>query len=308
VIILNSIKGLVFHIIHGSFVDGYGLRTTVFLKGCPLRCVWCCNPEGQHDHPELKVNQSQCDLCGRCVKVCPFNAIKLKKGDDNVEVDRNACTNCGKCVEVCYTGALDIFGRYMTVEEVFDIVRRDRDFYEESGGGVTIGGGEPTFQPYFTYMLIEKCKQDRIHTALDTNGYTQTDMAFKVLKEADLLLYDIKGMNPQEHIRNTGVSNEVILANLKRLDIMHKPVIIRMPIVPGYNDSEENIKSAAEFLSKLKCVERVDLLPYHEYGKIKYKQLGREYKLNDVQPPTVDKMKEIKSILERHGLKVQIGG
>jgi pyruvate formate lyase activating enzyme len=200
-----------------------------------------------------------------------------------------------------------MFGRYMTVEEVFDAVRRDKDFYEESGGGVTIGGGEPTFQPVFTYALIKMCKQDHIHTALDTNGYTLTDEAFKVLQEADLRLYDIKGMNPQEHKRNTGASNEVILANLQKLDDMRKPVIIRMPIVPGYNDSEENIKTAAEFLSKLKCVERVDLLPYHEYGKIKYKQLDREYKLN-VQPPSENKMKEIKSVLERYGLKVQIGG
>jgi pyruvate formate lyase activating enzyme len=200
-----------------------------------------------------------------------------------------------------------MFGRYMTVEEVFDTVRRDKDFYEESGGGVTIGGGEPTFQQAFTYALIKMCKQDHIHTALDTNGYTLTDEAFKVLQEADLRLYDIKGMNPQEHKRNTGASNEVILANLQKLDDMRKPVIIRMPIVPGYNDSEENIKLAAEFLSKLKCVERVDLLPYHEYGKIKYKQLGREYQLN-LQPPSEDEMKEIKNILERYGLNVQIGG
>jgi pyruvate formate lyase activating enzyme len=304
---MDNIKGLVFHIIHGSFVDGYGVRTTVFLKGCPLRCVWCCNPESQHNYPELKVNQSLCNLCERCVEVCPVNAIKLKIGEGNVEVDRKACTNCGKCVEVCCIKALDIFGRYMTVEEVFDIVRRDKDFYEESGGGVTVGGGEPTFQPHFTYALLKKCKQDHIHTALDTNGYTQTDEAFKVLQEADLRLYDIKGMNPQEHLRNTGASNEVVLANLQKLDGLRRPVIIRMPIVPGCNDSDVNIKFAAEFLSKLKCVERVDLLPYHEYGKVKYKQLGREYRLN-AQPPSEDKIKEIKSLLERHGLNVQIGG
>jgi len=304
---MNSIIGVVFHIIHGSFVDGPGVRTTVFLKGCPLRCVWCCNPEGQNIHPELKVTSTLCNLCGRCVKVCPVNAIKLNVNDEKVAVDRELCTNCLKCVEVCYIKALDVFGRYMSVDEVFNIVRRDKDFYEESGGGVTIGGGEPTFQPQFTYALLKKCKEDGIHTALDTNGYAPTEETFKVLQEADLRLYDIKGMNPQEHLKNTGVSNEVILANLKRLDSVRKPVIVRMPIVPGYNDSEENIKSAAEFLSKLRIVERVDLLPYHEYGKIKYKQLGREYKVN-TSPPTENKLKEIKSTLESYGLKVQIGG
>ena len=306
---MDSERGLIFHIIHGSFVDGYGIRTTVFLKGCPLRCVWCCNPEGQESHPEIKLTPSKCDACGRCVKVCPTNAIQLdlKREDDKVEIDRELCTNCGKCIEVCYTGALDYFGRYITVDELFDIVKKDEQFYRASGGGVTIGGGEPTFQPVFTYEFLRKCKENYIHTAVDTCGYTLTNEGFKVLEEADLLLLDLKGMDLKEHLKNTSVSNEPILRNLKKLDAMGKAIIIRIPLVPGFTDKPQNIKSTAEFLSKLKSVERVDLLAYHEYGAVKYGQLGRIFKLH-IQPLDEEHLNDIKETLERYGLKVQLGG
>ncbi len=295
--------------IRGSFVDGYGVRTTVFLKGCPLRCVWCCNPEGQEGHSEIKLTPLRCDGCGRCVEICPTNAIQLdlKLGDDKLEIDRELCTNCGKCIEVCYTGALDCFGRYITVNELFDIVKKDEQFYRASGGGVTIGGGEPTLQPAFISALLRKCKESYIHTAVDTCGYTLTSEGLKVLEEADLLLYDLKGMDPKEHLKNTGVSNEPILKNLKRFVAMPKPIIIRVPIVPGYTDSEENIKSTAEFLSTLKSVERVDLLAYHKYGTVKYGQLGKVYKLH-IQPATQEHLNDIKDTFERHGLNVQLGG
>lgn len=306
---MDNKSGLIFHIIRGSFVDGYGVRTTVFLKGCPLSCIWCCNPEGQHGHPEIKFTPSECDGCGRCVPVCPTNAIQLepKSGGDRIKIDRELCTNCGKCIEVCYTGALDCFGKYYTVDELFDIVKKDEQFYRTSGGGVTIGGGEPTFQPLFTYALLRKCKENYIHTAVDTCGYTLTSEGLKVLEEADLLLYDIKGIDPKEHFKNTSVSNELILSTLKRLDAMGKTIIIRVPIVPGYTDSAQNIESTAKFLSRLKSVERVDLLAYHEYGGVKYGQLGREYKLH-IQLPTEEQLNAIKATFERYGLNVQLGG
>lgn len=305
---MDSRQGLIFHIIHGSFVDGYGVRTTVFLKGCPLRCLWCCNPEGQAGHPELKATPSRCDGCGRCIPICPTNAIHLdlKAGGDRLKIDRGLCNNCGKCLEVCYTGALDYFGRYITVDELFDIVKKDEPFYRASGGGVTIGGGEPTFQPLFTQALLRKCRDNYIHTAIDTCGYTLTGKGLTVLEEADLLLYDLKGMEPGEHLRNTAVSNEPILENLKRLDAMGKPIIIRIPIIPGYNTSAQN-SNAAEFLSGLKSVARVDLLAYHKYGEVKYGQLGRSYKLN-IQPPSQEQMDDIKHTFEQYGLKVQLGG
>ena len=306
---MDNERGLIFHIIHGSFVDGYGVRTTVFLKGCPLRCIWCCNPEGQQGNPEIKFTSSLCDGCGRCVPICPANAIRLavEAGDGKVEIDRELCTNCEKCIEVCYTGALGYFGRYITVDELFDIVKKDEQFYRASGGGVTIGGGEPTFQPLFTYALLRKCKENYVHTAVDTCGYTLTSEGFRVLQEADLLLFDLKGMEPKEHLKNTGVSNEPILRNLKRLDAMGKSIIIRVPIIPGYTDSAENIKATAEFLSKLKSVERVDLLAYHEYGAVKYEQLGRVYK-SHIQPPGEEHINDIKDVFERYGFNVQLGG
>ncbi len=306
---MDNKKGLIFHIIHGSFVDGYGVRTTVFLKGCPLRCIWCCNPEGQVGHPEIKFTASQCNGCGRCVEVCPVNAIQLdpKLGDDKLKIDRELCTNCGECIEVCYTGALDYFGKYMTVDELFDIVKKDEKYYHASGGGVSIGGGEPNFQPLFTHALLRKCKENYIHTAVDTCGYTLNNEGRKVLEEADLLLFDLKGMDPKQHLINTGVSNEPILENLKRLAAMEKPIIVRLPLIPGYNDSEQNIKATAEFLSRLKSVERVDLLAYHKYGTVKYGQLGREYKLN-IQPLSEEHLNDIKDTLERYDLNVQVGG
>ena len=306
---MENSRGLIFHVIHGSFVDGHGIRTTVFLKGCPLKCVWCCNPEGQAFDSELKLSASKCDGCGRCVPVCPTGAIQLttEQGDIKLHVDRELCTNCGKCIEVCYTGALDCFGKYYTVDELFDVVKKDEQFYRSSGGGVTIGGGEATWQPEFTLQFIRKCKENYIHTALDTCGYITSADGIKALEEADLLLFDIKGMDPAEHLKHTGVSNEVILENLKRASAMGKPIIIRAPIIPGYTDSDQNLRATAEFLATLKSVIRVDLMPVHEYGKTKYEQLGKEYQLN-VQPIPQERQDEIKALFERYGLITQIGG
>jgi len=306
---LNDERGIVFHMIHGSFVDGHGVRTTVFLKGCPLRCVWCCNPEGQARYVEIKLTSVKCNGCGKCMRICSTKAILINGQEESgrVVIDRSLCTNCGECIEVCFTGALEYFGKWMSAEEVFNKVKRDEMFYKLSGGGVTIGGGEPTSQPFFTYALLTKCQECGIHTAVDTCGYITNHEGYKVLEEADLLLYDLKGMDSAEHLRNTGVSNGGILNNLKRLTAMNRPVIIRVPIVPGYNDSALGIKSMAEFLSKLKSVERIDLLPYHKYGTVKYGQLGRGYKLN-IQPPSRDYISSIKSVFECYGLKTQIGG
>lgn len=305
----SSNEGLIFHIIHGSFVDGYGIRTTVFLKGCPLGCVWCCNPEGQTGLPEIKFTSSKCDGCGRCVSVCAAGAIRtgLGHGDKKIQIDRQSCTNCGDCIEVCYIGALEYFGKRMTVDEVFDIVKKDEQFYRASGGGVTIGGGEPTFQPLFTRALLKKCRDNCIHTAVDTCGYTATSYGLKVLEEADLLLFDLKSMDPKQHMENTGVSNKLILDNLRHLDSIGKSIIIRLPIIPGHNDTAENIKSVAEFLAGLKSVERVDLMAYHEYGTVKYQQLGRKYKLH-ISSLSQERLDDIKNILEQHGLRVQLGG
>lgn len=306
---MNDIIGLVFHIIRGSFVDGYGVRTTVFLKGCPLRCLWCCNPEGQRMHPEIKLTIEKCDGCGRCIPVCPTRAIRLEDqlGKAKVEINRDLCNNCLLCIDTCYTGALEYYGQWITVDNLFDIIKRDEQYYSASGGGVTIGGGEPTAQPLFSLALLRKCQENYIHTAVDTCGYTLDNDGFSVLEEADLLLFDLKGMDAQKHRKNTSVSNEIILSNLQKLDAMGKSIIIRVPLVPGYTDSPENVKSTAEFLAQLKSVERVDLMAYHKYGSVKYRQLGREYQLQ-IQSLCDEELNNIRAAFESYGLKVQMGG
>jgi len=305
----SQVEGLVFQIIHGSFVDGPGIRTTVFLKGCPLSCLWCCNPEGQKAHAELKVTAALCNQCGNCIPVCPEGAMRLgeKPGEDPIVVDRTRCTNCLGCVDVCYTGALESFGVYYTVDELFELVRKDERYYSDSGGGVTIGGGEPTLQAPFVRAFLKKCREHYIHTALDTCGYTTSEEGVLALQEADLLLFDIKGLDPEQHFVDTAVYNDVILDNLKRASHRGKPVIIRFPIIPGHTDSDETVEAVGRLLSGLRSMQRVDLMAYHQYGTVKYGQLGKEYRLQ-VETPTDERMAEIKGRLEGFGLRVQLGG
>jgi len=309
---MGSMTGIIFNIVRGSFVDGYGLRTTIFLKGCPLRCLWCCNPEGQKIEPELKFVAANCTMCGKCINVCPTGAIasNVALPTHKLAIDRDKCSMCGECVNVCFTGALEIIGKHMTVDEVMEIIKKDEMYYQQSGGGVTIGGGEPTVQPEFTLALIRECKKNYIHTAVDTCGYTVTDKGLAVLEEADLILLDIKGMNPQEHTKNTGVSNEIILNNLRRLDSLNKSIIIRIPLIPGHNDSEGNIEKTAAFLSNIKHIERVDIIPYHKYGKIKYAEIGMAYPLEHLENDFISQetLDNVILIFTHHGLHVQIGG
>ncbi len=306
---ISKVKGIVFNIVHGSFVDGYGIRTTVFLKGCPLRCKWCCNPEGQKSEPELKYTQSLCNGCMKCIGVCPTGAIEkvMTESGEKISINRALCINCLKCIDSCYLGALDQFGKYYTVDELFDVVRRDMSYYKSSGGGVTIGGGEASMQTEFALAFVKKCKENFIHTAVDTCGYTVSEQAFNVLAQADLLLYDIKGMDPEDHVRGTGKSNELIIANLKRLDALNIPIIIRLPLIPGFTDSDDTIKKTAQLLSTLKNLDRVDLMNYHEFGKVKNEQIGLGYELN-IKPLTEERLSEIIGILGEHSIKTQIGG
>lgn len=306
---MTKTTGCVFHIINGSFVDGFGIRTTVFLKGCPLRCVWCCNPEGQAFNPELKVTADACNACGNCVPACPARAILLRAHEGNIElkIERELCTNCGKCTAVCHSGALSLFGKYYDVDELFEILKKDELYFRSSDGGVTIGGGEPTWQAEFTLSLIKKCRENYFHVALDTCGYVNSALGLQALAEADLLLFDLKGIDEQEHEKHTGVSNIIILENLQRLNALGKEMIIRVPVIPGYTDSPENLEQTASFLSMLESVQRVDILPYHPYGKVKYAQLGKEYKLNSQAVPPA-RQEEIRALFERYGLIAQLGG
>ncbi len=302
--------GLVFQMVRGSFVDGYGIRTTLFLKGCPLRCLWCCNPEGQYACPEIGFTSSKCTGCGNCLPVCPVHAISLDASAENgpVAIDRGLCTNCGECVGKCFAGALEVFGKYYSVDELFQVVIKDSQFYRSSGGGVTIGGGEPTFQSSFTAAFLRKCNDNHVHTAIDTCGYTSSEEGLGILKQADLLLYDLKNMDREEHLNITGVSNEVILSNLQELDSLGKEIIIRMPLIPEHTDSERNVVRTADFLAGLKSIIRIDIIPFHKYGVIKYRKIGKPYGLDLLQPLSEERGNEVKQIFQRHGLNAQVGG
>lgn len=308
---MQDLTGIIFNIVHGSFVDGYGVRTTVFLKGCPLRCLWCCNPEGQKFDPELRFISADCNHCGKCVDTCPAGAISFDDAPEpQLIIDRDRCTVCGKCTDLCPMGALGIVGKRMTVSEVIDDVTKDCAFYRNSGGGVTIGGGEATAQPDFTLALVRELKSNYIHTAIDTCGFTTSDAGLAALKEADLLLYDLKCIDPAVHKNNTGVSNEIILKNLLMLDELRKAIIIRFPFIPGYNDSDENVAATVAFLEKLRSVQRVDIIGYHDYSRQRYSELGMEYPLAHVRMNQLpqERLEEVKTIFERHGLCAQLGG
>lgn len=295
--------GLVFDVKHYAIHDGPGIRTTVFLKGCPLDCPWCHNPESKGMEGELMWLPERCIGCNACVEACPSGAISLS---DALVVDQGKCTSCWECAEACYADALRVVGMEMTVEEVMDEVIRDRVFHDESGGGVTFSGGEPLSQPGFLMGLLERCKTENIHTAVDTSGHADGGVVEKIKRLVDLWLYDLKHMDPDEHKRVIGVSNEVILENLERLKGLN--VWIRMPLIPGFNDGAENIRATAEYM-KLNGFNVINILPYHTAGSEKTPRLlsgGGTTKL--YEPPTDEKLNEISRIFEEHGLNIKMGG
>ncbi len=297
-------KGLVFSIQRYSTEDGPGIRTTVFMKGCPLRCLWCHNPEGQEFFPQIAFNDSRCIGCKGCVDACPQGAIKFT--EDGSRTDGGKCQNCGKCAEVCPTGARELVGKYMTAEEVFSEVERDTLFYRSSGGGVTVGGGEPTMQPRFLVEFLRKCHEQGIHTALDTSGYAEWKEMEEILKHVDLVLYDIKQIDLVKHAEYTGVSNELILENARRISSKGIPMIIRVPVIPGYTDGEDSVRSILEFACILKSVAKVELLPFHRLGEPKYRKLGRSYAFERAQPPTDVCMQKLKQLVESFGLQAKV--
>jgi pyruvate formate lyase activating enzyme len=300
-------KGVVFNIQHYSIHDGPGIRTTVFLKGCPLRCLWCQNPESQASRPEIFFDSEKCSGCGTCVQVCPEGAIELCEGRSRT--NRDICQGNGKCAEVCPNEARNLMGRYVTAGEVFERVAADDIFYQRSGGGVTLSGGEPLAQPQFAISLLKLCKDAAIHTVLDTCGYASWATVKRVLEYVDLVLYDLKHMDSVEHEKHTGVPNELILDNAKRIHHgLSIPMLARIPLVPGYNDTAENITATAQFIvTELDSV-KVHLLPYHRMGEIKHERMEEPGKSISVQPPSDKRMEEIKGIFESFGLTVDLGG
>lgn len=287
--------------------DGPGIRTLVYMKGCPLRCLWCSSPQSHKMAPEILHTELRCQKSGRCVEACPVKVISFSE-EEGPKIDRELCTSCGQCVEACPNQALELVGNYMTVDELFQEVNKDSPFYRRSKGGVTMGGGEPTMQHEFLTEFLKKCKQQYIHTAIETCGYVKWEHLEKLLEYLDLVYFDIKHMDALVHKELTGVSNELILENARRASAM-RPMIIRIPIVPGYNDSDDNILATARFTAELgENLKRIELLPYHKFGTQTYTRIGREYKLKDVEPPSDDHMKRLKEIVESCGVGAQIGG
>lgn len=298
-------KGLVFNIQRYSIHDGPGIRTVVFVKGCPLHCVWCDNPEGQKSRPELVLFTDRCFACSSCVEACPRSALLDVKG--TIEILRNRCDLCGDCVRVCSSGALQQIGRTMTVREVIQEVEKDQTFYEVSGGGVTVSGGEPTTHQRFVEALLSVAQERGISTALETCGQTNWSVLKRLLKYTDLVLYDIKAMDKSLHKRLVGTSNAKILSNAARAAEC-RPMIVRVPVVPGINDNEENIRAVATFARRLRGVKEVHLLPYHRLGESKYPRLNMNYKIQGLASPSDALMQDLKDIMVGYGFMVRIGG
>jgi pyruvate formate lyase activating enzyme len=268
-------KGTIFDIKRYAIHDGPGIRTTIFLKGCSLRCQWCQNPEGQETDPEIILRSSRCAKeCHECVSVCPLDAIS--KDGNSIEIDKTKCDLCAKCEDVCVYEALEVVGRELTTQQVMDEIEKDKVFFDESGGGITFSGGEPLVQLDFLEGLIREIKKKNIHVALDTSGYISFEDLDKISDKVDLFLYDLKMMDEEKHEQYTGVSNKLILENLKKLVERGKSVAVRIPLISGINDDDQSIQRFVEYLQSIKNIKQINLLSYHKGGSEKHKRLRRE--------------------------------
>lgn len=286
-------RGLVLNIERFVLHDGPGIRTLVLLKGCPLRCQWCCNPEAISPQMQIMIFPARCIGCGCCMAICPLNAVTLG-ADRGVSIDRSLCDGCGRCASVCCSGALQSVGSLMSVEELIQCIAKDTIFWEESGGGVTIGGGEPTLQADFVSEVLRRCQAMYVHSAVESCAYAEWEQMAKIVRHADLMLVDIKHMDERTHRIITGVSNEIVLANIRRMAALTETVV-RVPVIPGVNDSEPHIRQIVEFVKVTGNIRRIDLLPHHNLGNAKYGALGLECEL---VAPTVSSLKRGRALCE----------
>ena len=299
-----SMEGLVFDIQRFSIHDGPGIRTIVFLKGCPLSCRWCSNPESQKLKPVIMYQEMNCIHCGRCIAACKKGAISI---NNKGFINRDICTACGECVNVCPASALTMKGRKMTVEQVVKELKKDATNYRRSGGGITLSGGEPLVQSDFSKEIFKACKAQGWHTAIETTGYAKAEVIENVFPYVDLALMDIKNIDSNIHKEYTGVSNEIILENIKRVSKITK-VIVRVPVIPEFNSSEESILKISKFVKILNNIDTIHLLPYHTYGENKYGLLGRDYLMKKVGNLTQEEIDNLKKIVESHNIQCIIGG
>ena len=299
-----NMTGTVFDMQRFSLHDGPGIRTIVFLKGCPLHCRWCSNPESQNNSPIVMYKKSDCFKCGRCISVCKVGAISF---DNETHIDREKCTGCGECTNVCPSGALVLKGKTMTIQQAIKELKKDATIFRRSDGGVTLSGGEPLVQHDFASQLLLACKSQGWNTAIETTGFGSSEAIEKVIPYVDTVLLDIKHIDPYTHKKFTGISNEVILKNAKRISQITKTVV-RVPIIPGFNYSYKDIEDIAKFVKTLNNVDTIHLLPYHTFGENKYDLLGIEYTLDGLKRLSKEDLNEHKRIVESHGIKCIIGG
>lgn len=294
-----SEKGIVFNIQKFSIHDGPGIRTTVFLKGCPLRCKWCANPESQLEEIQILYDQKKCVRCKTCVHTCPKQAISME--NDHIVIDRSRCVGCLQCVRQCMAKALSFEGETKTVDEVTKLCLQDQDFYEESGGGVTISGGEGMIQPAFVRELLLRLKEHNIHTAIETTGYVSEEIFHELAPMFDLLLFDVKQSDRQKHYDGTGVHNDQIIKNLTWAISKGIEVLPRIPVIPDFNDSLDDAKSIAALLKKVGA-NKVQLLPFHQFGENKYHLLGKEYAYEHVEALHPEDLSDYQKVFQDAGL------
>ena len=303
-------KALVFDIQRFSIHDGPGIRTLIFFKGCSLQCDWCSNPEGIDHVGEIRQNTLKCTGCENCLSACPHGAISA--GPQSILIDREKCKRCGACVEHCQSKALSWWGQEYTVEELYKIVRRDMPFYSSSSGGVTLGGGDPLLQNEQAVALLKMCKENGINTAIETAGNYPWEYLENAVPYCDTIHMDIKGWRSETCQRCTGVSNERTLENLRRLDAWitaneHKPeLIVRLPLIPGYNCTLQDAEALAGFLQKLKSISLIEILPFHNLGGSKYKQIGKGYRFENQLNLKAKDVEEYEFLLKKSGLPVKV--
>jgi len=303
---IGEAAGTIFDIVKFSTHDGPGIRTAVFLKGCPLQCWWCHNPEGQLQRTQLVYRPDRCIRCFSCVNACPNRAIKVV--DAIPTTLRDECKLSGECVRVCQTNAREMAGRVANAAEVMAEIEKDTVFYDESNGGVTFSGGEPLMQPIFLLSLLQLCHETGVRTAVETCGFATSEILLSVSPFVNLFLYDVKVMDNDVHRKFTGSSNELILRNLRKLAEVHNAIIVRLPLIPGINDDDANLCRLGEFVSSLRNVRQIDILPYHELGVEKYMRLGMVNRMPKVEVPSASRLDEIVKTLEGFGLMVKVGG
>lgn len=301
-------SGVILRVEKTSMYDGDGLRTVVYLKGCTLSCQWCSTPESQSYQLELGFNPSRCRSCLKCIEKCPEGAIHPGKDGISIRIEETKCTHCFTCVTTCPAGALKAYGFEKTVDEIIREVEKDEIFYFYSGGGLTLTGGEPLSQAPFVQKILHACRQRGIHTALETAGFVSWDSFELVLPLLDLLYFDLKHLDPIEHEKLTGQRNELILENLRKIDdsAHSTELIVRIPLIPGLNDSKENLIATGLFCKTLKNLKSLEVLPYHRFGVETYDFLGRQYPLKNLRSPGKDPVEEMVTVIRNCGLSVPV--